>query len=116
MNLDALVKEFADCVARQSKAIANGDAKVGNSYAKRYVAAFEKLRARGDDGRNALAILLLDERADVRVMAAAYLLRHCEGRARAVLEKEAKGKGPVAFGAVQALKRWNEGTWALDPV
>lgn len=116
MDLDDLVGEFASCVERQSEAIAKGDSTSGNKYAKRYVAAFEKLRARGDIGRNALAKLLSDERPEVRVMAAAYLLRHCNERAKAVLESEAAGKGLVAFGAAQALQRWKDGTWALDPV
>jgi hypothetical protein len=115
MNLDSLVKEFASCVVHQNEAIFRGDATASNEYARRYIAAFGKLRSSwGDEGRDALATLLVDHRADVRVMAAAYLLRHCKERARAVLEAEAKGSGLIAFGAEQALKRWEEGTWALD--
>ena len=113
--VDSLVDDFAHCVARQMDAIRRGDAVAGNEYARRYIAAFEQLRAHGDAGRVALARLLDDVRADVRVMAAAYLLRHCEGRARAVLEVESKGKGWAAIGAAQALKRWEDGTWSLDP-
>jgi hypothetical protein len=41
-------------------------------FAKRYVAAFQMLRLHGDCGRDALAVLLSDPRADVRVMAAAF--------------------------------------------
>jgi hypothetical protein len=110
------VNEFARSVAAQSEAIAMGDATIGNGFAKRYIAAFEKLRDHGDAGRDALAALLSHPRADVRVMAAAFLLRHCEARARAVLESEATGEGLTAFGAAQALQRWKEGTWSLDPV
>jgi hypothetical protein len=115
MNLDVLVQEFANSVAAQAEAIAEGDPKTGNKFARRYIAAFSKLRARGDEGRDALASLFQDPRAEVRVMAAAYLLRHCGDKARAVLTAEAEGKGLTAFGAAQALKRWEEGTWALDP-
>lgn len=115
MNLDELVKEFADCVAAQSEAIAKRDPNTGNKFAKRFIVAFEQLRAHGDSGRDALATLFADNRPDIRVMAAAYLLRHSGNRARAVLEAEAKGTDIVAFGAAQALQRWNEGTWALDP-
>jgi Domain of unknown function (DUF2019) len=114
MNFDHLVKEFADCVAAQSEAMARNDPGAGNRYAKRYIAAFEKLRPQ-EGGRDALAVLLADDRAPVRVMAAAYLLRHSGANARAVLEREAGGKGLIAFGAAQALKRWDEGSWALDP-
>jgi len=115
MKYESLVEEFAECVAAQSEAIAKGNPTLGNKYAKRYMAAFEKLRSHGDEGRNALVVLLTDERADVRVMAAAYLLRHCGDRAKSILESEAKGKGLISFGAAQALQRWAEGTWNLDP-
>jgi hypothetical protein len=115
MEIQDLVKEFADCVAAQAAAIAEADPIRGNKFAKRYIAAFEKLRSTGDRGRDALAELLEDGRQEVRVMAAAYLLRHCEDRARTVLEAESRGSGLVAFGAAQALQRWKEGKWALDP-
>jgi hypothetical protein len=32
-----------------------------------------------------------------------------------VLQEIAKGEGLAAFEAGEALKRWEEGTWALDP-
>jgi len=52
---------------------------------------------------------------DVRVSAAAFLLRHRTEESKAVLEEAARGTGMVPFEAQQALKRWEEGTWALDP-
>ncbi len=113
-DFGAFVKELAYCVGRQNEAIAKGNAAAGNAFARRYVAAFEKLRACGDGGRDALAALLSHERADVRVMAAVFLLRHCGEKAKAVLELEARGNGLVAFGAEQALRRWEEGTWEVD--
>jgi hypothetical protein len=48
-------------------------------------------------------------------MAAAFLLRHRHEEARRVLEDLAHGEGFVAFEASEALKRWEEGTWQLDP-
>lgn len=112
---DALVARFAEAVAEQTDAIWRGDAKTGNKHAKRYIAAFEKLRAMGDAGRDALCVLLAHERPDVRVAAAAYLLRHRTAEAFAVLHEAARGSGLVAFEASQAMKRWEDGTWALDP-
>jgi hypothetical protein len=112
MQLDKLVDDFADSVAKQQLA---RDAKTANKHATAYVAAFNALRAHGDPGREALARLLEDSRAEVRVMAAAFLLRYCEARARAVLEAEAQGGRMLAFKAEQALERWKEGTWELDP-
>ena len=115
MTVDELVVEFADCVAGQSTCIKQGDATMGNMYAKRYIAAFEKLRSHGDAGRAALTVLFDDPRADVRVMAASYLLRHAEKAAIAVLKAESQKPGLAGFGAEQALERWTDGTWRLDP-
>ena len=110
-----LVAQFADDVAQQTDAIWRGDHKTGNKHAKRYIATFAKLRALGDVGRDALCVLLAHDRPDVRVMAAAYLLRHRTSEALEVLQQAAKGSGLVAFEASQAMKRWEEGTWGLDP-
>src|SRR6266581_4235370 len=43
-DFGAFVKELAYCVGRQNEAIAKGNAAAGNAFARRYVAAFEKLR------------------------------------------------------------------------
>lgn len=113
--LEKLVEQFAENVAAQTDAIWQGDARTGNKHAKKYIVAFDKLRAHGDAGRDALAALFHHPRMDVRVAAAAYLLRYKTTEARAVLEEAAKGQGMVPFEAGQALLRWEEGTWALDP-
>jgi hypothetical protein len=115
MKLAKLVDQFALNVAAQTEAIFRGDAKTGNKHARAYGAAVDKLLAHGNVGRDALAVLLNHERMDVRVMAAAHLLRYRTIEAKAVLEEAAKGKGLVPFEAGEALKRWEEGTWALDP-
>ncbi|HYH98390.1 DUF2019 domain-containing protein [Hyalangium sp.] len=115
MTLEDLVEQFAQNVAAQTDAIWRGDAKTGNKHARKYGAAFDKLRAHGNAGRDALSVLLKHPRMDVRIMAAAHLLRHRTAEAKAVLEEAAKGEGMIPFGAQQALKRWEEGTWALDP-
>lgn len=116
MSYEALVNEFAECVDSQSRSIEQGDAKSGNDYAKRYIAAFEKLRDAGDSGRDALAMLFDDHRPAVRIMAASFLLRHSEKEAMEVLKRDSREPGLVGFGAQQALQRWQEGTWNLDPV
>ena len=115
-TLDALVKQFAHHVQAQNEEILGGDAKVGNQHAKKVLAAFQKLRAQGDAGRDALAVLFSHPRLDVRVMAAVFLLRHRTAEATAILREAAQGQGLVPFGASEALKRWAEGTWALDPL
>lgn len=114
MMLDELVEEFARNVAAQTDAIWSGDARTGNKHAKRYIAAFKKLREHGESGRNALARLLVHQRMDVRVKAALYLLSERPEEAKPVLEEAAKSEGMIPFEAAQALKYWEEGTWSLD--
>ncbi|HYH95328.1 DUF2019 domain-containing protein [Hyalangium sp.] len=115
MRSEDLVEQFAQHVATQTEAIRRGDAKEGNKHAKKYTAALHELRARGDAGRDALSVLLKHPRTDVRAMAAAFLLRYRTAEAKAVLEAAAKEGGVAAIGAIMTLKRWEEGTWALDP-
>ncbi|NVJ27398.1 MULTISPECIES: DUF2019 domain-containing protein [Myxococcus] len=115
MKLERLVEQFALNVAAQTDAIFQGDAKTGNKHARKYGAAVDKLLAHGNAGRDALLVLLTHERMDVRVTAAAHLLRYRTAEAKAVLDEAAKGKGLVPFEAQQVLQQWEEGTWALDP-
>jgi uncharacterized protein YwqG len=113
-ELEALVEEFAFNVAAQSDAIMRARPGTGNKHAKQSSAALEKLRAHGTAGRDALAALLLHSRVDVRVVAAAFLLRHRTAEAKAVLEEAAKGQGLSALEAKVVLEQWQEGTWTLD--
>lgn len=115
MELKALVEQFAQHVTAQAEAIRRGDAKTGNKHARQYAAALEALRSQGDVGREALAALLHHPRMDVRAMAAAFLLRYRTAESRAILEAAAKEGGVTAIGAIMTLKRWDDGTWALDP-
>jgi hypothetical protein len=115
MKLEELVEQFALNVAAQTEAIWRGDPKTGNKHARKYGAAVDKLLAHGDAGREALLVLLEHERMDVRVMAAAHLLRYRTAESKAVLQEAARGEGMIPFCAQQALKRWEEGTWTLDP-
>jgi len=115
VTLEGLVESFVHHTSAQTAAMLRGDAKAGNTHARQRYAAFKKLCAHGDAGREALAVLLTHSSADVRTMAAAYLLRYRTVEARAVLEEAARGQGLIAFEAEETLKRWQEGTWALDP-
>ncbi|RKH50181.1 DUF2019 domain-containing protein [Corallococcus sp. AB049A] len=114
-DLQKLVAKFEQHAAAQTDAIWRGDAKAANKHADESIAAFKLLRTQGDAGRDALATLFTHPRMEVRTAAAALLLRHRTAEARAVLEEAAKGKGLIPFEAQEALKRWEEGTWSLDP-
>jgi Domain of unknown function (DUF2019) len=92
-EFDKLVEAFAYHTEAQTWEIFNGDARTGNKHAKKALAAFKKLCAHGDAGRDALAVLFTHPSMDVRTAAAAFLLRHRTAEAKAVLEEAAKGKG-----------------------
>ncbi len=112
-SISALVAEFAKHVQAQTEAIAHGDAATGNRHADKYFAAWDALKDEyGDAGRDGLAALLGHPRSDVRVSAAALLLRHKAKEATRVLE-EAAAAGDYA--AELTLERWRNGTWTLDP-
>jgi hypothetical protein len=113
--LEELVAKFSNAVRGQDDALRAHDHERGNRLAKEYVQAFEELRRYGNEGRDALAVLLLSEEPSVRVMAASFLLRHKEKEARAVLEEAVREGGMAGFEASQALARWSEGEWNLDP-
>lgn len=115
IEIEKLVESFAHHAAAQTDAIFKGDAKTGNRHVKQVIAAFDKLCAHGNVGRDALTVLFTHPRMDVRVKAAAFLLRHRTEEAQAVLRTAAAGEGLAALSATEALKRWEEGTWALDP-
>ena len=115
-KINRLVKQFEENVIAQTEAIKKGDSKSGNRFAKRYIQAFQELRILGDEGREALTILLKSERNDIRVMSAVFLLRYKNKEAIAVLEEASKEKSLIGFEATEALKRWWEGNWSLDPI
>lgn len=110
MTLEELVEEFAFHVTAQAEAMKRGMPGTGNRHARRCSMAIEKLRAEGDAGMNALASLLTHSRAEVRSLAASYLLDsgpHAS-QAQAVLEALAQEEDLTAFGAAQALKRFKQ--------
>lgn len=114
-SVGELIEEFAFAVVAQSDAIMAGSSKLSNAAARRQIKAFERIRALGDDAREAMMVLLEHPRPDVRAHAAVCLLRYNTARARAVLEELARGQSLTASEARLALKGWDEGTLALDP-
>jgi len=111
-ELSEIVAQFAHAVFAQAAA---RDAKTANKWVKKYLAAFDALCAHGDSGREALTALFEHRDPAVRIASAAFLLRFAEERATRVLEEESRRQGPTAFRAAQALARWRDGSWDLDP-
>lgn len=116
VRIEKLVATFAQNVIKQNSCIKEGNPFEGNRAAKKYIKAFKDLTDQyGDEGREALAGLLRDSDEGVKAMTAAFLLRYKPEEAKTVLSDVAAGKGFIAFGAGESLKRWEEGTWQLDP-
>ncbi|MGH7139340.1 MAG: DUF2019 domain-containing protein [Pirellulales bacterium] len=115
-QIDILVDRFADLVGRRSAALKRADSDEANRCARKSVAAFRELTAFGDVGRDALARLFSHPLVSVRLAAAAWLLRHKHDEAIRVLRDIAQGDDFNAFRAQECIKRWQEGSWQLDPV
>ena len=113
-EIAGLVSEFRESLIRQTDTIWN-EGGSGNAFARKSIRAFEKLREHGNAGRDAFAILMTDLRPDVRVAAAAYMLRYRHDEAMEVLRQAAGRESMVGFSEGEAIKRWNEGVWSLDP-
>ncbi|HZH77328.1 MAG TPA: DUF2019 domain-containing protein, partial [Archangium sp.] len=112
VEIEKLVESFAHHAAAQAGAIFKGDARTGNKHVKQVIAAFDKLCAYSNVGRNALTTLFTHPPMDVRVKAAAFLLHHrTTEEAQAVLRAAADGEGLAALSASEALRRWEDGTW-----
>ena len=110
-----LVSVFRENVIAQTDRIWN-EGRSGNAFAGKRTRAFHRLRDQyGDAGRDAFAILMTDLRPDVRVMAATYMLRYKHKEAMKVLREAASRESLVGFEAGEAIKRWNEGVWSIDP-
>jgi hypothetical protein len=114
-TLEQCVEIFAKNVASQSEAIMEGNSKKGNRDAKRYISAFQTLRQYGNEGLEALTVLLRHSRPDVRGAAACFLLRCQTQESLTVLKEVAQLGGLAGFEAQECMKRWDEGTWQLDP-
>lgn len=113
-QVEMSVVAFAECVLAMKECLRGNNYKKHNKLAKQLEAIWNELRSTGDVGREALAVLLRDRRPDVRAMAAVHLLKYKTLEARRVLEEVSEGDGLAAFGAAEALQRWDEGSWHLD--
>ncbi|WP_414664855.1 hypothetical protein [Horticoccus sp. 23ND18S-11] len=100
---------FVAGVVQQNACIASGDARRGKRESKKYVAAARTLLAGGKDEVDRFATLLTHDHDDVRVMAAAFLLKDRTELAVAALRPLAKGGGIAALGARMTLERYERG-------
>ena len=104
-----LIEVFSAAVIAQDECIAQGDAKNGNRYAKRYIKAAQDLLCGGIQSIDNFAGLLQHDKPSVRATAAAYLLKDRIEESVSVLRTIADGVGLAALGAQMTLKRYDKG-------
>lgn len=109
-----LVEQFAEAAEKSFEAMMKGDSKENNKWVKRQVKAFHQIIEIGDIARDELLTLLNHENPRVASSAAAFSLKYDTERSIATLEKIAREPGMIGFGAQQALRRWEEGSWQLE--
>ena len=114
-SLHDLVEGFATASIGQDEAIIAGSVRDSIKYGKATVRFLNQLLKHGDTGRDALKLLLSHPHPSARVKAAACLLRYDTRSAMGVLEEAAQFDGLVGFSAREAIARWQEGDWSLDP-
>lgn len=109
----SLVESFAANVVAQRNA---STATVGNRHARKSLDAAKNLLRLGDEGIDALATLLQHKDPDVRVDAAAVLLKDRTEQAVAALRPIAANPrfGLAAFGAQMTLERYSEGVLTIE--
>lgn len=100
---------FVAAVARQHECNVSGDPITGNTEAKKYDEAARIMLAGGQREIDRFATLLTHDHDDVRVMAAAYLLKNRTDAAVATLRPIAAGVGLAALGAHMTLARYERG-------
>ena len=112
-KIERMARAFRECIIEQNESLKRGEH--GNKYARKRGKIFKQLIEKyGDAGREALVPFLEDERSDVKVGVAVWLLRYKHKKAMQVLKDVSKTSGMSGFEAGEAIKRWNEGAWQLD--
>src|SRR5690349_18772019 len=103
------LEAFVEAELNQVECIRRGDARAGNKHARRGIAAARQLLAGGEAAIDRFATLLSHESPNVRVSAAAWLLKDRTEQAVAAFRPIAETEGLAALGAVCTLKRYERG-------
>lgn len=115
-TVDRLVHQFVASIILSDLECQNlATLRKSRRHSVRYPRIWDRLRMEfRNEGRDAIVPLLRHPRADVRVVAASYLLKYRTNKALPILKKQAKLGRFVAFTASQVLKQWSKGEWGLD--
>lgn len=104
-----LVQEYAEAVIKQEECIFQGNVRKGNQFARRYIQIANELLSGGEEVISVFAELLQHPDPNVRVNAAASLLKARTAEAVATLEPLAEIEGLAGLGAKMTLERYRRG-------
>ena len=108
-----LVRRFAVAARAHHAALETFNESGANAHAHVIAGLFAAISATGEEGREALLVLVASPEPAVAGMAAIYSLRFRPDPCLAVLRRLAAGEGLLAFRAATALERWDAGEWEL---
>ncbi len=109
-----LVEEFAEAADLHFEAVEALDEEQANRQAVRLARLFKDIVLQGEEGREALLVLIDSKNLAVAGMAAVYSLRYSPARCEALLKQLASQPGLLGFRAGAALQRWADGDWPLE--
>lgn len=104
------IDKYVKFAAIHGECTESGDYKQGNKAHDILLKALSKLRASGDQGRQALVALLQHENASVRLWAASHLLKTAPAIAIEKIKEIAAGNGMLALCAETVLSEFAKGT------
>jgi hypothetical protein len=113
-SVASLIDDFVDAAKMHYAFTMIGDYTNVNVQAKRMDQVFHKIIQIGKEAREALLAQVDNEEPAISLAAATFSLKYDSERAKRALEQIANRPGLIGFGAKQALRRWEEGTWNLE--
>ena len=114
-ELSELVLSFAQAAAYHYEATQAGRRRDINRAADTLDSVYRRIKSYGDVGKTALLKLLDSENLAVSSMAAAYCMHFAPQECKRVFERVVKDPGILGLEAKYALKRFEDGSWQIEP-
>ena len=112
-SLESLIAEYRRNAIAHGNALTVCNPRVANKAHDKILSVLPLIRAYGNEGNNALAVLLGDTDPSVACWSAVHLLRIYEVKATAVLAHFAETSGAIGAQAYTTLKLWKSGRLSL---
>jgi len=110
-KITLLLRRFAIAAQAHQSALEDMDEERANDHARVITGLYAAIIREGDEGREALLTLLVNDSPVVAGMAAVYSLRYDPSRALELLRRLAEQGGMLGFRASIAIERWQNGEW-----